>query len=260
MLLVSVLIQYVEWSRMGNRMFNYAFGKILARDKGVECFHNSIPDYNIPNNLSSYHYTHEPYVSTRSFGNNRVDYNDLLRAGNVRVDSFLQRAEYYIGNREYVRELFGMSAPQQTINSDKLVIHYRDTDYRSLGLVFNFNFYNKLINESGFNQVVIVTDDSNNEDVKKLLAIGCTLSTEGYVNEFSHSWFPRDKADFQTLLTSENIVVSHSSYSWWAAFLGDHKRIIFPFSKNDKKMWKCSPDRDDIDLYFNLGNSEKYVH
>jgi hypothetical protein len=74
------------------------------------------------------------------------------------------------------------------------------------------------------------------------------LNTEGYVDKFNVVSDSRAMKDFYTLLNSENIAISQSSFSWWAAFLGEHKKIIFPIT--NEGMWKKNPDQDDIDLYF----------
>ena len=65
--------------------------------------------------------------------------------------------------------------------------------------------------------------------------------------------------DFKTLMYSENIAISQSSFSWWAAFLGNHKKIIFPF-KTGLDWWSVDPGKDDIDLYFNIDKiTQKYI-
>ena len=67
--------------------------------------------------------------------------------------------------------------------------------------------------------------------------------------------------DMKTLLYSENLAISQSSFAWWPAFLGTHKKIIFPYSLTlDTQSWPLAPKHDDIDLYFDFNNtSHKYV-
>jgi hypothetical protein len=67
--------------------------------------------------------------------------------------------------------------------------------------------------------------------------------------------------DMKTLLYSENLAISQSSFAWWPAFLGTHKKIIFPYSLTlDTQSWPLDPKHDDIDLYFDFNNtSHKYV-
>ena len=65
--------------------------------------------------------------------------------------------------------------------------------------------------------------------------------------------------DWMALLLSENIALSQSSFSWWAAFLGYHKKIIFPYSQN-VNMWPVDTSGDVQDLFFDFDNSNvKYI-
>jgi len=87
------------------------------------------------------------------------------------------------------------------------------------------------------------------------------LITSGTATEFNVSGDRSAIADFKTLLYSENIALSQSSFSWWAAFLGYHKKIIFPYTTtNDKAMWPLNPQKDDANLFFDFSNiSVKYT-
>ena len=64
--------------------------------------------------------------------------------------------------------------------------------------------------------------------------------------------------DFKTLLTSENIAISQSSFSWWAEFLGTHKNIFFPYTEQHG-MWKLIPGQDDIDLFYTSPETKKII-
>jgi hypothetical protein len=46
----KVIVKYDEWGRMGNRMFLYALGNILANRKGCDIFVNPIE--NFPNTFN----------------------------------------------------------------------------------------------------------------------------------------------------------------------------------------------------------------
>ena len=252
---MSVFVEYDKWGRMGNRMFCYAFAKILAKKKNTDCFHEELINFNITSNIKD---IPSNCLNTKSFGSNRVDYQKLLDSNSVLVNSFVQKIEYYSEERDYIRSLFNIDLASETINKDKLVLHIRDGDYNNLGVIIGYDFYKQLIKDLNYTDIIIVTDDSRGEVTKKLLADGCTLSTEGHF-EFNLNWNTRDACDFKTLLLSENIVISQSTFSWWAGFLGIHKNIFFPFPQTGKTMWQLNPKEDDIDLYFNYGETKKYI-
>lgn len=258
MLLVRVYVLFDRWGRMGNRMFQYAFGYLLAEKKNTSFFSGPIPNFNIPDTLTEK--TPQPVnpIFTRSYGDNNVD---MFELGNTKrdviVNSFVQQSKYYHGYEDKLREIFNVKL--KPINENKLVLHVRETDYVGINGFLGYDYYRKLINNSKFNDVVIVTDNSECDTVKKLISDGCKLNSTGTVTNFNHVNDDRAMLDFYTLLNSENIALSQSSFSWWAAFLGKHKTIIFPYKKN-AGMWRIEPSNNDIDLYINRPSSIKYIN
>ena len=198
----------------------------------------------------------EKYIETKSYGNNFVDIDDLIATeDNILINSTVQQARYYIPYRSILQQLFKYN--HQSINADKLVVHVRETDYMAINSFLGYEFYRKMISDSGFTNIIIVTDNSKCDTVQQLLSEGHTLNSEGYVDTFRHESDNRGMHDFETLMYSENIALSQSTFSWWAGFLGNHKTVIFPFTEN-VKMWKSVPQKDDIDLYYDIGYSKKY--
>jgi hypothetical protein len=252
----DIIVQYDPWGRMGNRMFQYAFGYILSILKNKPLYHGDLPNFGIVSNLK----TEQLYdtINTKTYGNNHIDMNFLLSTEKtIVVDSYLQRAEYYTPYRDILKQIFRCQN-LEPINKDKLVLHIRETDYIQLNAFIGYNGYKKIIEAAGYADVIIVTDNSNCEAVQRLLADGCVLNSSGYVDKFTFECDARGINDFKTLLLSENIAVSQSSFSWWAAFLGDHKEIYFPLTQNGN-LWKALPEKDDIDLFFELNKSYKII-
>lgn len=255
MLLVSVVIKFDNWGRMGNRMFQYAFAKVLFNVSEVYHF-DGLPNFNIQPNPPTRGLVNPLYLKT--FGNNYVDFNKIYtHSGDIVVDSFVQKSKYYLDHRDCIKQLFGV-VDHPITNKDKLVVHVRETDYLQVNSFLGYEFYRDLIKDSGYTDIVIVTDNSNCDTVKRLVSEGCKLNTEGFVGTFEHTSDTRGMSDFNVLLQSANIALSQSSYSWWAAFLGNHDNIIFPF-KRSCNMWPVNPGEDDADLYFELKNSLKYI-
>ena len=249
---MKVIVKYDPAGRMGNRIFQYTFGYILSKLKNCSFYHDSLPNFGISSNLNDVGNLTN-IINTRSYGDQYVDIDMLVNhKGDVIVDSYVQKSRFYIEYREELRNLFKIR--DTTINKNKLVLHVRETDYVTINAFLGYDFYKKLISDSDFKEFIIVTDNSKSETVQKLIKEdGCTLSTEGVVDTFAVHSDSRAMDDFKTLMYSENIAISQSSFSWWAAFLGNHNHIIFPF-KEDIKWWPVNPDIDDIDLYFNVDN------
>lgn len=253
---MSVIVKFDPWGRMGNRMFQYAFGYLLAKQRNVPLYTEELPNFNIPPFPCSIIET--PYIETIRYGNNYVNYEELLKYDkNIIVNSFVQKASYYKNFRNELRSAFNI-IPKQTINSNKLVLHIRETDYKDIGCFLGYENYKKIISLAGFDKVIIVTDNSNCDTVQMLLKDGHALNSEGYVDKFDSISDDRAMNDFYTLLYSENIAISQSSFSWWAAFLGFHKNVYFPYT-TQVGIWKEQPEKDDIDLFYFSEDTHKLV-
>ena len=247
---MRVIVQYDPAGRLGNRMFQYAYGYILSKKYNCELLCNEpLPNFNIDvtpvNNINS------NIIKTRDFGDQSFCASHLTNFnGDIVVNSYLQRSEYYVDHREDLRKLFGIKELDM-INQDSLVLHIRETDYKQIGVFLGYSFYKKIIDHYNFKEVKIVTDNPYSECVKQLVSDGCQLLSNTAVTQFMTHGDKNAMADFKTLLYSENVSISQSSFSWWAAFLGYHKKIIFPYKK-DLSWWKVEPNEDDIDLYFDI--------
>jgi len=254
---MSVIVTYDQWGRTGNRLFQYCFGLILSKLRGDAFFYDEIPNFSIEKNTT--HKIDNP-LYTKSLGNHYADMDLLINyPGDVVVNSYVQQSKYYTPHREMLRHHFKIDE-KKYINKNSLVIHVRETDYEVLNAFLGYDFYKKLIKDYPYKDIVIVTDNSNCDTVKRLVQDdNCRLLSPGTVDKFSPILDERGMNDFLTLLYSENIAISQSSFSWMAAFLGNHKKIIFPY-KEGIKMWPVSPAKDEIDLYFDFEDTcIKYI-
>ena len=251
---MSIYIEHDPWCRMGNRMFQYALGYILSTSKQSPLFHHGLLNFNIEPNPGT---PANNILETKKFGNNKIDIQALLNhSGDILINSFLQRSEIYTPYRDLLRLAFKID--NKYINENKLILHIRETDYLQINCFLGYDFYKNFINFTQFNNVAIVTDNFKSDTVQRLLSDGCTLATEGLVERFDINSDDNSMKDFYTLMYSENIALSQSTFSWWAGFLGNHKNVFFPYTAK-KLMWAIEPEADDIDLFFDFGYSKKYV-
>ena len=253
----KIIIKYDEWARLGNRMFLFAFAKILADKKQAELYGSPLLNFpnthninsNIPETLNN------PISVKAVYGSHSVNYDELLNTNrDIIVDSYLQRSEYYIQDREQIKQWFMIpnadmyAAPEKS----ELVVHIRETDYKTLGILLNEKFYieglTKLAALINATKITVVTDNCNAPIIKTLSDTGINILSNVPVNTFMHSIDEPMIRDYMYMLKSNYLLISQSSFSWWAAFLGDHSKVYFPVT-NNKSMWKMHPDKTDIDLF-----------
>jgi hypothetical protein len=257
----SVFIEYDPYNRLGNRMFQYAFGYIVSKEFNCPLYSvEGLPNLGIKPNVPEQNFDHDK-IFTRDIGDQYFDLN-LLKdfTGDLIVNSWLQKSSYYINYRKELQQVFGIK-DLNSINDDALVLHIRGTDYNQLGWFLGYKFYKALIENNKFTKIKIVTDDPECDTVNKLVQDGCELVTRGPEAGFNINCDKRAIDDFKTLLYSKNIAISQSSFSWWAAFLGNHNKVIFPYAKETNKgMWLQDPGKDDVDLFFDFnGTCVKYI-
>lgn len=258
---MRVIVDYIEGSRMGNRMFQYAFGYILAKQKGCELYHHELMNLGIGHRMPDIGDLHDP-VYTRAFGDQYVDMDALLNhEGDIIVNSFVQQSRYYTDHRDELRHQFRIAQDLKPFNPGGLTLHIREGDYTLVNAFLGYDFYEALIESANieFKYVVIVTDNAECDTVKRLVEKGCMLYSEGACDVFQTQCDSRAIKDLEALICSERLAISQSSFSWWAAFLGDHKEIIFPY-KVGMDWWPVAPCSKDIDLYFDFDdNSTKFI-
>jgi hypothetical protein len=262
----KVIVKYDEWGRMGNRMFQYTFGKILANNKQCEFYCDSLPNFHftkLENSPKLITQINNPLYIKEKYGNNYVNYDELLNHdGDIIVNSFLQKSEYYIPYLDKIRLWFRIGLPFDTPvklpEKDEVVMHIRETDYKNLGILLNINYYSNLIYNTN-KKVTIVTDNCNSELVQNFKN-RCNIFSNEPINSFNTTSTDKSMLDFIYMLYADTLILSQSTFSWWAAFLGEHSEIYFPVnSTNNKGMWKLNPNKDDIDLYIPNKNFIKVI-
>jgi len=239
---MSVIVEYIDNARLGNRMFQIAFGTILASQKNTNC-------------ISQYrHIDSKDALSIRKmYGDNYVDYAELLKTNkNIIVDSFVQKYRYYIDFREQIKKIFEIDPSNfKRPLDDELVIHIRETDYRAIKKSIDISFYIKIIDSLGYRKNTVVTDDCNSSLVCELKKRGCDIFSSRLA-KWSYSFDDNSVADFIYMLKSKHLLISHSTFAWWAGFLGEQEHVYYP--DIDNSMWAKSPGKDDIDLFIPNSN------
>ncbi len=103
---------------------------------------------------------------------------------------------------------------------DSLVINWRLGDYCLPGRYWKNlepEIVRSIINRVKPRRVLIVTDDPNSSFIEKLNFTGELEIVHGELQD-----------DFCTVMAAHRVLISSSSFSWWAAFLGEAQDIYFP--------------------------------
>ena len=205
-------------ARLGNNLFQYALGRLLAEQLGFELRAEPIPGFpKTAQQVRGARYEGPEDVLTGQL----IDLEGVLANRSPRrilVDGWFQRHEYYRPFRERIREWLrfdaGIRVPDECPG---VVVNVRRTDYIQLGWALPFSFYEAALArvpaEGG--AVWIVTDDRR----------------DPFFRQFGRSVrFFQGTALEQLLFMSRarSLVMSQSTFSWWPTFLGDPEVVVCP--------------------------------
>jgi len=251
LLVSNVIVKYDPHGRMGNRMFQFAFGKILSTISDSKFYVEPISNFKNTyiNNVSPLAQSNNTISLKKTYGDNCVNLDDVIQLLNlgtdIIVDSFLQRYEYYTNFKPLLEDMFKLDIIDPTPDADELVVHIRETDYKLINTYLSDQYYIDAIKKLNYDKVTIVTDNCNASVMDTLKEMGCKILSTEPVKGFSIHNNEPIMVDYGYMLNAKHLLISHSSFSWWPAFLGDADNIFVP---DVNGMWKFPPTKDGIDL------------
>jgi hypothetical protein len=129
------------------------------------------------------------------------------------------------------------------IPSFDLCVHLRRGDYVTLGRELSFGYYVRSLQVLGesVKSVVVTSDDelAARTFCEYLKAKGYSACTPSEAEASREASSPRDSDpvlyDFCLMANAKNIIMSNSTYCWWATVLGDHlsenreeRKVVYP--------------------------------
>jgi hypothetical protein len=230
--------------RMGNNMFQYSLARFLAEKKGYKlnpdyhtswCGENARHTTGVDNLFSLFPNTRQEIdgiVKTDNllhigFGNNSLFHFDieqlLQHDGAIYIDGWFQRQQFYFDNKSIISDYFYYDDKDLHKSDDQVVIHIRLTDFVTLGWQMNPQKIYEFCEERGFSSGLVITDEPDNN------LLDCFKNDKKYRVERNSVL-----QDFHYLSSCKNLIISHSTFSWWAAFLSKSiENIYVPFDKDN---------------------------
>ena len=213
--------------RLGNRLFEYAFGRLLAEDLGARFVAPPIAGF--PRARAR----RAPWLMRRSrpsvtIKNHWLDPQEraaLKSEPYIQLRGYFQRVEYYREHRERIADWF-YRPRRSPLPERSLTIHLRTglwqrgeevphPGYPALPL----SYYHRILDERPWSAVYLVCEHADDPIAAQLLAIpGVTHEERSHLD------------DFDFLLASRNIALSVSSFGWWPAWLSQAETIFYPLA------------------------------
>lgn len=219
--------------RLGNNLFQYCFGRILSEETGLALSVGQIPDFYNTKKIDGKKVTGEPKI----LSGHEVDLEDIIKNYNnspIHLNGYYFRYEYYKPYKKQIKEdWLAMSNKVRVENTKDAVVHIRRGDFVSHGYTLTADSYHRMINSLDFEDLYIVTDDPSDSFIKNFDVYNPKIISSS------------QSSDFMFLMSFDKIIISQSTFSWWAAYLSDASNIIAPRTKNG--VWG-SDTRPDVNL------------
>ncbi len=233
---------------LGNRLFQYCMGRILAEKYGRALMCGPIPGFNVDTFISGdmvwgedYH-----YLSGHILNENELPLKSWM------IDGYFQRYEYYRPHKYKIKNVWLKNRLLVMPDYRVCNIHLRLGDYVDLEQTLPIDYYLRCVDAANKIKIVnIITDQPEHEFAIQLAKEIETRKNIDGVGLLCHRGLPLE--DFLAIQGAGTIILSQSTFGWWAAWLSDAARIFFPQSKCG--YW--SVDRPDIDLW--VDDEERYI-
>jgi len=218
------MIEVIYDGNLGNNLFQYCFARILAETLGYRLVARPIPGFpRTYDVVDGAYYPDAEMIILRGQKPNLSFLNEAKPEYYILLTGYFQRYEYYQSYSKIIKqwlttdkELSNMSVDEY----DVVVGIRRGRDYIPRhGLPISY--YENALSLLKPNRVFICTDVPSDPFVKHLQRrYNATIRSPGaldnllFIKEF------------------DKIIISNSTFLWWAAFLSDATKIIFPRPAN----------------------------
>ena len=195
------------------------------------------PPLTLPLGVSNY-YSEEKTVEVDSGLDVSVqDLNLWKLPPNTKIDGNFQSFEYLRSHEELVRSWVQvMSTPNELAKTDTnaCYVHVRGGDfkslhYSSLGMIYYRNAIKYMRDRFGVTRFIAITDDAR--FAKEVLPSDVEIpdvqrTTRRDASQARHHIGDDVRGDFISLSQASYLIISNSSFSWWAAFLNSECKVV----------------------------------
>ena len=262
--------------RLGNNIFQYCFGRILATELGYKLASPSIEGFvGTQGNIEGKSLDTHPLnldghvVDLRAILHNQQDRQIVL-------GGYFQRYEYYKNYQTEIRKWMDIDYYDVGQTENDIIVHVRlgdtMTEFSSKHThVLPFSYYEKALSNISFDKVYICSDPEtiSSEYIRQfdkydpiiLRGSGSgsgPLHVTGGFGAGPKSPQLHLLEDFRAIRSFSKIIIAQSTFSWWGAFLSNASEIFVPVPRhNINNRW--STYYPDIALFVDDDDRYKYI-
>jgi hypothetical protein len=232
--LLGGLIRLAFRGRLGNRLTQYCVARRIATELGFGLSSEPIPGFPNAVALGPSWRWHFRFLGKESIDTaHDLDLEAIVKNRRPRIidlRGMFLRYEFVRPYKEAIRSSWLLSGACRPHQADDLTIHVRGGDIWRMGPrrrrhvcseyhALPFSFYSEIIRERHWRRIYVVTADKLDPMVHKIVDTFGAEVVSGDVLD-----------DFNFMRSSQNLVMSVSSFAWWAGWLSDARRIYYPLA------------------------------
>lgn len=210
--------------RLGNNFFQYCLGRIIAERLGFSLVADPLPGFPATEEkIQGHDYSSYPVQELTGRMGQVIDLESIVSDQTKRkivLNGYFQRYEYYQPYKEVIRAKWlvdSIPVPAESISKDDVAITIRLLDYfYNYNSMLPFSYYEDALAQSGYKRVFICTDEPTHPFIRRFDKYRPVIISKGPLDQFKF------------IASCNKIVVSQSSFFWWAAFLSKAQEVYLP--------------------------------
>jgi hypothetical protein len=231
-----IKLTYNSGCRLGNRLFMYAAGRLLARKLGI-------PLQSEP--LDGFPRTRD-VISGKSLTGLVHDISSAdpipewpqvgrLIGEPLEVKHGFVNSRYFVDDRDTIKSWFRLESPIQP-DPDDVLVNVRLREFVDLGLALDPSYYTTVLQQLKFKKLYVMTDEPRSPYLE-------------FLDQYSPEYISGTPVEHFAIGSSfKRIVMSNSTFCWWFTFVTDATEIYFPMINGNRCGSWCLGALPTIDL------------
>jgi hypothetical protein len=211
--------------RLGNNLFQWAFARVLSKITGAPMASPSLSLFPITETCSD-RMPPERVEFVLPIDSYQADLDEWIgkaRRGDVLVTGCPHNTKFFEPSKEWlVHELVPRDGEYTKAGERDIVLHFRLGDYFRPRAIGRFSYptdvFERLLAAIDYEHCLVVTDSPENPVIRNIIDNHRGILVAKGVEH-----------DYRTLYHAKRLVMSPSTFSWWAAWTGHAEEIFQPY-------------------------------
>jgi Glycosyl transferase family 11 len=207
---LSVRVNYS--GRVGNNLFQYFAGRFFAQENGMRLNTRWVSHPIVPILEDCDEEARDGGGQFIRIGDEHKLLNGRWGKANYEMAGNFQVGRWYYERRRKIIDLVALQ-PVVPRDPDDLVVNIRLGDYVWYHAAIHASWYHRIIEKEKFKRIVLVTDEPEHPYLRSFDRYRPTLV----------SGTPAEH--LRVLRNAKKLIMSNSTFCWWAAFLGEAEKL-----------------------------------